>query len=189
MSLPERLSGSAQYFPDGKRIVTISGDNTAEVWDAQTSRLLYYLQGYHAGFGSFEFSPDGTRIVTASADGSVKIWDAEKGWPLYYLKGHTAGVNSTQYSPDGKWIVTASNDTHCKLWDAKNGKEQLSLTIIDSTDWVVTTPSGLFDASPGAMKKLCWVKGSDALSLDRFKDKYWIPGLWKKVMERKIPVS
>ena len=31
---------SAQFSPDGKRIVTASQDNTARVWDAQTGQPL-----------------------------------------------------------------------------------------------------------------------------------------------------
>jgi WD40 repeat protein len=31
---------SAQFSPDGKQIVTASSDNTARVWDAQTSKPL-----------------------------------------------------------------------------------------------------------------------------------------------------
>ncbi len=48
---------------------------------------------------------------------------------------------------------------------------------IDSTDWIVTTPSGLFDASPGAMKLMHFVAGMEVIEFDQLKDRYWQPGL------------
>ena len=57
---------SAEFSPDGKRIVTASGDNTARIWDAETGKLLHTLTGHEDRVNSAEFSPDGKRIVTAS---------------------------------------------------------------------------------------------------------------------------
>ena len=41
---------SAQFSPDGTRIVTASGDKTARVWDAATGKTLATLAG-HEGRG------------------------------------------------------------------------------------------------------------------------------------------
>ena len=57
---------SAQFSPDGTRIVTASGDKTARVWDAATGKALATLAGHEGSVSSAQFSPDGTRIVTAS---------------------------------------------------------------------------------------------------------------------------
>ncbi|GAB4038380.1 caspase family protein [Spirosoma gilvum] len=56
---------------------------------------------------------------------------------------------------------------------------------IDSTDWAVTTPSGLFDASPGAMKLMHYVVNDPTdndepwkvIELDQLKQRYYQPGL------------
>ena len=58
---------SAQFSPDGTRIVTASRDKTARVWDAATGKSLATLAGHEGDVMSAQFSPDGTRIVTASA--------------------------------------------------------------------------------------------------------------------------
>jgi WD40 repeat protein len=113
---------SAAFSPDGKRIVT-TDDKSAQVRDAQTSRLLFTLPHgdtvYHA-----VYSADGTRVVTASGDGTVKIWDAVNGSLLREL---THDGKPTRYylvaiSPDGK--LAAAIDTMgviAHVWDAGTG--------------------------------------------------------------------
>ncbi len=57
---------SAQFSPDGKKIVTVSDDNTAKIWDAATGQLIADLKGHTQDVTSAQFSPDGKKIVTAS---------------------------------------------------------------------------------------------------------------------------
>ena len=58
---------SAAFSPDGKRIVTASGDKTARIWDAATGQPIGEpLKGHEDAVYSAAFSPDGKRIVTAS---------------------------------------------------------------------------------------------------------------------------
>ena len=54
------------YSPDGKRIVTGSGDTTAKVWDAISGRELLTFKGHTNQVLSVAFSPDGRRVVTGS---------------------------------------------------------------------------------------------------------------------------
>jgi WD40 repeat protein len=65
---------SAQFSPDGKRIVTASYDHTARVWDAQNGQPLSDPLQHSQGANSAQFSPDGKRIVTGSSDGA-QVWD------------------------------------------------------------------------------------------------------------------
>jgi hypothetical protein len=65
---------SAQFSPDGSRIVTASGDNTARLWDAATWQCLATFAGHAIGVRSAQFSPDGSRILTASWDETVCLW-------------------------------------------------------------------------------------------------------------------
>jgi WD40 repeat protein/uncharacterized caspase-like protein len=109
---------SAQFSPDGKRIVTASADKTALVWDAITGNLLLILADHKDIVSYAEFSPDGKKIVTASYDNLVRVWDAETGEQLYALKGHKDSVLSARFSSDGRKIVSASADGTAKLWDA-----------------------------------------------------------------------
>ncbi|MCY2950323.1 MAG: hypothetical protein NTZ71_19315, partial [Planctomycetota bacterium] len=52
---------SAQFSPDGKRIVTSSFVNTAKVWDSKTGKELLIHKGHTRVVLSAQFSPDGNR--------------------------------------------------------------------------------------------------------------------------------
>ncbi|MCX6930139.1 MAG: protein kinase, partial [Verrucomicrobia bacterium] len=77
------MVSSAQFSPDGKRVLTVS-TNVARVWDAQTGQPLTEPLKHTRAVNSAQFSPDGKRIVTASGDinDGARVWDAQTGQPL-----------------------------------------------------------------------------------------------------------
>jgi tetratricopeptide (TPR) repeat protein len=80
---------SAQFSPDGKRIVTASSDNTARVWDAQSGQPLTEPLKHGGVVCSAQFSPDGKRIVTASLDNTAQVWDiapSPTNYPAWLLQ-------------------------------------------------------------------------------------------------------
>jgi WD40 repeat protein len=72
----KHLKGLA-FFPDGRRLVTVSNDKSARVWDART---LAEAGGYEWKVGKLlavAVAPDGLRVAAASGTGKVVVWDAE----------------------------------------------------------------------------------------------------------------
>ncbi|NOS71010.1 MAG: protein kinase [Verrucomicrobia bacterium] len=118
---PDWKKMSAQFSPDGKRIVTASMDGNARVWDAQSGQPLTEPLKHNAWVCTAQFSSDGNRIVTALIDGIARIWDAQNGLPVTEPLKHSGAVTSAQFSPDGKRIVTAWGDM-TRVWDAQNGQ-------------------------------------------------------------------
>ena len=76
---------SAVFGPDGKRVVTASGDDTARIWDAASGNLSAVLKGHTFEVSSAAFSPDGRRVVTVSNDKTARIWAprAEASLPVF----------------------------------------------------------------------------------------------------------
>ena len=113
---------SAQFSPDGQRIVTASWDKTARLWDAASGKLIGEPMNHERMVYSAQFSPDGQRVVTASADKTARLWDAGSGKPVGKAMKHQNEVYSARFSPDGQRAVTASADKTARLWDAASGK-------------------------------------------------------------------
>lgn len=172
---------TVQFSPDGKYVVSASKDKTAKIWETPGGKKLWDLTGHTSQLLSAQFSPNGKHVLTASHD-NAKIWDVASGDLVWDLTTQTGKFHSAQYSSSGKYILTVFNDLKITLWNAQTGKELISWISIDATDWVVTHPSGLFDASPGAMDKLYFVQGLDIIDFNQLKERYYEPGLWKKVM-------
>src|SRR5262249_43509202 len=86
---------SAQFSPDGKRIVTVGG-MTARVWNAQTGQPVTGPMEPTNLVASVRFSPDGKRIVTGSWANSARVWDAQTGLPLTESMLQNQGVKEEQ---------------------------------------------------------------------------------------------
>jgi WD40 repeat protein len=107
---------SAEYSPDGKRIVTAGADNIARVWDVNTHKATGVLKGHVGSLYHAEFSPDSQRVVTASGDKSARIWDVRTGETAAVLDGHAGPVWSASFSFDGQRVLTVSDDGKARIW-------------------------------------------------------------------------
>ena len=114
---------SASFSPDGARIVTANGDDTAKVWDAQSSTLVLTLKGTHLGHHSARLDPDGEHIVTGNMDATAKVWDTADGAKIVTLKGHTGVVRSASFNPDCTRIAAASEDETAKSRCARRRRD------------------------------------------------------------------
>ena len=174
---------SVALSSDGQKVLTGSEVGWVKLWDLSGQVIQTFTVGDDKWVSSLAFSPDGQKVLTGSGNGTLKLWDLS-GREIQTFTGHTSGVWSVAFSPDGQKLLTGSEDNTAKLWNTNTGQCLATLIALDSSDWVVTTPSGLFDASPGAMNLLYFVVGKelDVIELEQLKERYYEPGLLYKVM-------
>ncbi|HQP09662.1 MAG TPA: serine/threonine-protein kinase, partial [Anaerolineaceae bacterium] len=84
--------------PDGTMLASALGDNTINLIDASSGKLLHTFEGHM--YSSLAFSPDSSTLASATFDSNLIIlWDASSGEKLRTLTGHTSGINSVAFSP------------------------------------------------------------------------------------------
>jgi hypothetical protein len=67
--------GALAFSPDGKWIVSGSGDLSVRVWEAATGRLVVRFDGHDEPVGQVAVAPDGRSAFSAGGDGLVYQWD------------------------------------------------------------------------------------------------------------------
>jgi WD40 repeat protein len=113
---------SVAFSPDGRHIVSDSGDNTLRLWNAFTGQPIGSpLQGHTRQVTFVAFSPDGRRIASGSGDNTLRFWDAATGKPIGSpLQGNFG--EPVALSPDGRLILAPTFRNTLRLWDAATGK-------------------------------------------------------------------
>jgi WD40 repeat protein len=93
-------------------------------------------------------------------------------------------------SPDGRFALAALGDGTVRWYRMKDGKELLAFfPHADRKRWILWTPSGYYDASPGAEELIGWhvnngsEEAADFFPISRFRTAYYRPDVVAKVLE------
>jgi WD40 repeat protein/serine/threonine protein kinase len=154
----EEYGGSVQsvaFSPDGRFILTGSGENTLRLRDVATGQILRTFEGHKKEINSLAFSPDGRFALSGSSDKALRLWDVATGKCLRTFEGHEKEINSIAFSPDGRFALSGSWDETVRLWDVATG--QCLRTFeghTSSVSSVAISPDGRFALSGSSDKTL-----------------------------------
>ena len=170
---------TAIFLSENKEI--LSGDRSGLVilWDIEKKSPLLKIRASDIWNGIYSLSliPFTKYALCGMENGDIILLDLQNGKVLKTLTGHTDKVVKITTDSLGKYGYTHSEDQTIKIWDIDKQVELATLIILDDTEWVISTPNGLFDASPGAMDKLYYVAGMETIDLEQLKHRYYQPGL------------
>src|SRR6266700_3652068 len=139
------------WSPKVDRIVSASGDDTAQVWDAFSGQDLNIYSHHTDSVYSVSWSPDGTKIASASADKTIQTWDATYSDHFYTYTGHTSWVWTVAWSPDCQRVASAGNDGTVQVWHASNGTHIYMFQPYNVSLWTAAwSPDGSRIASAGS---------------------------------------
>jgi WD40 repeat protein len=157
---------------------------SAVLWDARTGEEVRTFRGHLGVVSSVGISGEGTRVLTGSNDCTAILWDAIRGGQYDVFNGHTHDVTGVDMSSDWRRVITSSSDGTTRIWDTTTGKELAKLiSFDDGKGWLVATPDGHFDGSPGADRFVRYhIAGTiDRVPLERLRNDFEQPGLLAKV--------
>lgn len=146
---PVTLAGHADAiaavcaFPDARRLVSASHDQTLRIWNIAQSREEMALRGHAAPVTCCAVSGDGAFLLSGGRDNRVRYWDAARGDLLRTLEGHDGWVFSVALAPDGRHALSGGFDRTARVWDLTTRKETLTLTgHHDTVSCVSFSPDG-----------------------------------------------
>lgn len=139
------------FSPDGKNVISVW--DKCRVWDSESGRLLFALEGQFENFLTLYYTPDSKRILVIK-EYSSELYDAKTGKLLrsyepsvtrrYFLDSEFTGdeLNDrlSQYSgalvfpeaglsPDGRsFYIVPVNSNSVKTWDTQSGDIKAELT-------------------------------------------------------------
>ncbi len=136
---------------------------------------------------SLSIAPDRNAFLLG-ADWHIRLFDREgnQKWEVP-VPGTAWGVN---ISGNGKVAAAALGDGTIRWYRLRDGKELLALfSHKDKKRWVIWTPKGYYDASPGAEELIGWhvnngaEQAADFFPASRFRSTYYRPTVISKVLE------
>src|SRR5262249_4877014 len=72
-------SPPAALTANGRRVITMTEDGRAQLWDGTTGRMLAGMDEHRGQVRHVGFSPDGQLAVSAGEDRAVRLWNSATG--------------------------------------------------------------------------------------------------------------
>ncbi|MFF5444121.1 WD40 repeat domain-containing protein [Streptomyces sp. NPDC012888] len=111
---------SVAWMPDGERLICVSEDGRATLWDAMTGAFLGEVGSHAAHCMMVSVSPDGL-VATVGEDGMVAVSEPGSGEPPR-VRHYEASVEGCAWSHSGLVLAVARDDGTVVLLDRELGE-------------------------------------------------------------------
>ena len=79
--------------------------------------------------------------------------------------------------------VDSPDQVSFRIFSKEDNEPICTLVIDQDNEWIVSTPSGLFDGSEKGKSALHYVKGLEIIPLESLEARYWVPDLLEKLLD------
>ncbi len=178
--------------PNGKLFVTGSTDRTIRIWS-----LVNYQPT-----GIFDFKYENSAVIqvppgSSSARAGVRIGDRIKSFDGHSLQDvyEMMMTNHFDYRPGqvAKTVMQRGDKTYSYQMELKEGFQYveplLNIFVSDDGSWIIWTPQGYYDCSPGADRLIGWHvnqgpdKPAQYFRAEQFKRQLYRPDIINALLE------
>ncbi len=100
------LVNSAEFSPDGQKVVTSSLDHYVRVWEVETGQLIGVPVRLETDGAGALFSPDGQSLLALDESGALRVWDGASRTVLIDRLSTTApNMDRLAFADDGRSLV------------------------------------------------------------------------------------
>ena len=92
-----------------------------------------------------------------------------------------ASYKHTYFSEKDPIVFIYNGSGEFRLIDLSDGSLLFTLKLIGERDWLAFSPQGYFDASTKGRESLYYVLGDEVILYDQIKERFWEPGLMRKI--------
>jgi WD40 repeat protein len=102
---------AAALSPDGTLLAVSCSDDSIQLFEVATAKLIGTCTGHKQSIFSLAFSPDGKTLASASDDSTMKLWNVVTQQELLTERRLGGALRGLTFSPDGRWLVGGGSFT------------------------------------------------------------------------------
>jgi len=127
-------------------------------------------------------SPDGALVLSGNTFGEYKLWDIATGALVRQLKRPDEklilGMSPAHaaFSPNGKLVAIVSAAS-LRLFNVASGDEVATMIAFDDGEWLITTPSGYYNASGKGDEYLNVSVAGQPFTISQLRESFFRPDL------------
>lgn len=112
------------FGPDGKQVLTASGDKTCKIWDVETTQVVTeFSMGNQVEDQQVGCLWQGSYLLSVSLTGYINYLDVNNpGTPLRVLKGQNKNLTALTASCDKSSLYAGSMDGRISSWKVEGGE-------------------------------------------------------------------